>query len=236
MTANVADLRVFSSEGLMNQDLGCRHRYREGFTGIPVKVWNGWEVFTVSPTVMHAIIDSYQAEMVQHITASVADGLHADEAWIVALGVMASMFWLGNLVVIDSRTLQSDPGCVEIIAPDENGRYLVGDGWCWDQVDPDDVHTVHDDTTTATGLPGAVGPSSDREANEPAQQPLLDSLDDESTRILQALADTGTSRPEELVERSGLSLRIVLRRLSLLEHAKLVEHREEGFGLPGGAS
>jgi hypothetical protein len=79
------------------------------------------EVGTVSPEVMHAIIDSYQTETVQHITASVARGFHPDEGWISALAQTASMSWLRNLVVIDSRIRQGDPACVEIIAPDQTG-------------------------------------------------------------------------------------------------------------------
>jgi hypothetical protein len=146
-------LQVFSGEWLQSTDLSCHHRYREGFAGIPVTTWNGWQVFTVSPQVMRAIVDSHQAEMVQQITAFVALGFHTDEGWLAALRHLASVSWLGDLVVIDSRILQSDPTAVEVIAPDDAGRYRVGFGWSWDQVDPTTVHTIHGASTFGRQCP-----------------------------------------------------------------------------------
>jgi hypothetical protein len=158
-------LHVFSGEWLESTNPSCHHRYREGFAGIPVKAWNGWQVFTASPQVMRAIVDSHQAEMVQQINASVARGFHGDEAWLGALRHMASVSWLGNLVVIDSRILQRDPTIVEVIAPDDAGRYLVGFGWSWDQVDPATVHTIHGGSALGGQYPQpASAPDRPREA------------------------------------------------------------------------
>ncbi|QGN47985.1 hypothetical protein GKC29_14775 [Micromonospora sp. WMMC415] len=134
---------VFSGDWLENTDLSCQHRYREGFAGIPAGRWNGWEVFTVTLQVMRAIVDSHHAEMTAAIAASVAAGAHLDEAWLDALQRMASVSWLGSLVVVDSRVLHSDPALVDVIAPDKDGRYRVGFGWKWDVVDPVDIHTIH---------------------------------------------------------------------------------------------
>jgi DNA processing protein len=58
-----------------------------------------------------------------------------------------------------------------------------------------------------------------------------DALDDESARLLETIPARGTTGPEELAARSGLSLRTVLRRLSLLELAGLVERRADGIAL-----
>lgn len=134
--------RVYSGEWLANSETTCRHRYREGFTGTPAGNWNGWEAFSVTPPVMAAIIDSHHADMTALIAASAAAGRQLDEAWLDAVHHMASLSWLGPLVVVDSRVLHADPTQLEVVAPDETGRYRVGFGWCWDAVDPADVHTI----------------------------------------------------------------------------------------------
>nr|WP_230858806.1 DNA-processing protein DprA [Actinoplanes aureus] len=58
-----------------------------------------------------------------------------------------------------------------------------------------------------------------------------DSVDEESALILDALPPRGTSTPEELAAAARLTLRTVLRRLSLLEVAGLVVRREGGIAL-----
>lgn len=142
MSASRPDTHVFSGDWLQNTDLSCHHHYRKGFAGIPAGTWNGWQVFTVTPQVMRAIVHSHHAETAAAITTSVAAGAHLDEAWLDALQHMSSVSWLGSFVVVDSRVLHSDPTLVEVIAPDA-GRYRVGFGWRWDVVDPADVHTIH---------------------------------------------------------------------------------------------
>jgi DNA processing protein len=59
-----------------------------------------------------------------------------------------------------------------------------------------------------------------------------DALDEDSQLILEAVPRRGTAGPEQLAAKAGLSLRAVLRRLSLLEVAGLVERRAGAFGLP----
>ncbi|HEY0000617.1 MAG TPA: DNA-processing protein DprA [Actinoplanes sp.] len=58
-----------------------------------------------------------------------------------------------------------------------------------------------------------------------------DSLDEESALLLEAVPRRGTATPEELAAKAGLSLRTVLRRLSLLQLAGFVERREDGVAL-----
>jgi DNA processing protein len=58
-----------------------------------------------------------------------------------------------------------------------------------------------------------------------------DFLDEESALVLEAVPARGAATPEELTARSGLALRTVLRRLSLLELAGLVERRADGYAL-----
>jgi len=53
-----------------------------------------------------------------------------------------------------------------------------------------------------------------------------DELDEESALLLEAVPHRGTIAPEELAARAGLAVRTVLRRLSLLELAGLIERRD----------
>jgi DNA processing protein len=68
---------------------------------------------------------------------------------------------------------------------------------------------------------------------EPVRGPAhrRDQLDEESALVLEAVPHKGTIAPEELAARAGLAIRTVLRRLSLLELAGLVERREGGVAL-----
>ncbi|WP_106125675.1 DNA-processing protein DprA [Pseudosporangium ferrugineum] len=58
-----------------------------------------------------------------------------------------------------------------------------------------------------------------------------DGLDEESALVLEAVPHHGTAGPEQLAARSGLGLRTVLRRLSLLELKGLIVRREDGIAL-----
>jgi DNA processing protein len=92
------------------------------------------------------------------------------------------------------------------------------------------------DTTLVTGLPHvleAVGRIGEYFADRPrGPERPRDALDEESALVMEALPVRGTASPEELAAKSGLPLRTVLRRLSLLELAGLVERREGGIALP----
>jgi DNA processing protein len=59
-----------------------------------------------------------------------------------------------------------------------------------------------------------------------------DRLDEESALVLEAVPARGSIRPEELAARAGLPLRTVLRRLSLLELAGLIERPDGEITLP----
>jgi DNA processing protein len=91
------------------------------------------------------------------------------------------------------------------------------------------------DATLVTGVPHileAVG----RLGEYPLEQPRgpehrRDLLDEESALVLEAVPPRGTATSEELATRAGLTLRTVLRRLSLLELAGLVDRRDDGFAL-----
>ncbi|HET9519303.1 MAG TPA: DNA-processing protein DprA [Actinoplanes sp.] len=59
-----------------------------------------------------------------------------------------------------------------------------------------------------------------------------DALDEESALVLEAVPGRGVIGPEQLIARAGLPLRVVLRRLSLLESTGLLIRRDGGFALP----
>jgi DNA processing protein len=68
---------------------------------------------------------------------------------------------------------------------------------------------------------------------EPPRGPARrrDELDEESALVLEAVPHRGVIPPEELAAKAGLAVRTVLRRLSLLELAGLVERRDGGVAL-----
>jgi DNA processing protein len=62
-----------------------------------------------------------------------------------------------------------------------------------------------------------------------------DSLDEESALLLEAVPRRGTANAEQLAARAGMSLRTVLRRLSLLEMTGMVVQRDGGVALTAAA-
>jgi DNA processing protein len=93
----------------------------------------------------------------------------------------------------------------------------------------------HPAARLVTGLPHVleeVGRIGEYLADPPrGQQHARDSLDEESALILEAVPRRGAADPEQLAARAGLSLRTVLRRLSLLELAGLVVRRDGAVAL-----
>ncbi|MBM2617621.1 DNA-protecting protein DprA [Actinoplanes sp. LDG1-06] len=91
------------------------------------------------------------------------------------------------------------------------------------------------DATLVTGLPDvleAVGRIGEYPGAVPrGPERRRDALDEESAVILEAVPRRGSVTPEELAERAGVALRVVLRRLSLLELAGFVERRGNGVAL-----
>jgi DNA processing protein len=87
-----------------------------------------------------------------------------------------------------------------------------------------------------TGLPhvldlvGRVGVDMAPQVRGPDHR--RDELDEESALVLEAVPGRGAIGPEQLAARAGLDLRIVLRRLSLLETTGLLVRRDGGFALP----
>jgi DNA processing protein len=93
----------------------------------------------------------------------------------------------------------------------------------------------HPDAILVTGVEQvleAVGRIGEYMADPPrGRSHRRDELDPESALVLEAVPGRGTASPDELALRSRLPLRTVLRRLSLLELAGLVERRDGGVAL-----
>ena len=91
------------------------------------------------------------------------------------------------------------------------------------------------ETTVVTGLPHVleeVGKIGEYVAAPPrGRDHARDHLDEESALVLEAVPLRGTTDPEQLAAKAGLGVRTVLRRLSLLEMAGLVERRRGGIAL-----
>jgi DNA processing protein len=79
---------------------------------------------------------------------------------------------------------------------------------------------------------GAIGEYLPEPTRAPAHP--RDDLDEESALVLEAVPRRGTAGPEQLAAKAGLSLRTVLRRLSLLEMTGLVIRRDGEIALPPG--
>jgi DprA/Smf-like nucleotide binding protein involved in DNA uptake len=90
---------------------------------------------------------------------------------------------------------------------------------------------------TPAGHPEVVGGTGQHHppTGENPRQPY-DQLDTESAQIMRAVPDRGSVTPEQLAVRTGLPLRIVLRRLPLLELADLVHRHDGGVALAKGDS
>ncbi|MEV6635527.1 DNA-protecting protein DprA [Actinoplanes sp. NPDC051470] len=83
-----------------------------------------------------------------------------------------------------------------------------------------------------TGLPHVleeIGKIGDYEAERPrGPEHQRDHLDEESALLLEAIPSRGPADPAELAAKAGLSLRTVLRRLSLLETLNLITRHPNG--------
>ena len=133
--------RVFTGDWLTG-GCGC-HIYSEGYLGELVRRWNGWAVFRVTHDVAAAIVAQQQRTVHQEMIAAMGAGARASDAWLGTLASMPSVFWVQNIIVVDSRVGFADPTMAEVTTPDSGGCYTIGWGWMWDDTDAGDVHTVH---------------------------------------------------------------------------------------------
>jgi hypothetical protein len=127
--------------GFQPREIEC-HTYREGYAGILSRRWNGRAEFSVTRRVAEAIVRRHQRDFTNLMRQHNTGGDPAD-AWLTTLRSMASVTWLAEMIVVDSRGLHDDDTSVHIAAPSPQGRYLIGWGWMWDDVEAADIHTVH---------------------------------------------------------------------------------------------
>jgi DNA processing protein len=130
-----------------------------------------------------------------------------------ATQTMGRVLALGRhaMVVPGPVTSAMSVGCHELLRSDPHTRVVTGLAHVLDLV----------------GRIGADMAAPPRGAERPR-----DGLDEESALVLEAMPGRGTVGPEQLAARAGLDLRVVLRRLSLLETAGLLVRRDGGVALP----
>jgi DNA processing protein len=114
------------------------------------------------------------------------------------------------MVVPGPVTSAMSVGCHELLRSHPQARLVTGPAQVLEEVGPVGEHL-------ADPVRGPVRPR--------------DELDEESALILEAMPARGTVVPEQLATRAGLSMRTVLRRLSLLEMTGLVVRRDDGIAL-----
>jgi DNA processing protein len=114
------------------------------------------------------------------------------------------------MVVPGAVTSAMSVGCHELLRTNPQARLVTGP-----------AHVLEEVGRIGEYLADPVrGPSHPR-----------DELDEESALILEAVPLRGTALPEQLAAKTGLPIRTVLRRLSLLEMAALVVRRDGGIAL-----
>lgn len=114
------------------------------------------------------------------------------------------------MVVPGPVTSAMSVGCHELLRNSPAARLVTGPAQVLEEVGPIGEHLADP----------VRGPARPR-----------DELDEESALILEAMPVRGTVMAEQLATRAGLSVRVVLRRLSLLETAGLIVRREDGVAL-----
>ena len=115
------------------------------------------------------------------------------------------------MVVPGPVTSTMSVGCHELLRTDPSVRLVTGVAHVLDEV-------------------GRIG----EYLAEPPRGPghARDDLDEDTRLLLEAMPYRGVITADQLAARAGLSLRTVLRRVSLLETAGLVLRRDAGFALP----
>jgi DNA processing protein len=137
------------------------------------------------------------------VEAAVRSGARQTMARVLALGRSA-------MVVPGPVTSAMSVGCHEVLRQHENARVVTGL-----------PHVLEEVGRIGYDLAPVIrGPEHPR-----------DGLDEESALVLEAVPRRGTVGPEQLAARAGVALRVVLRRLSVLEAAGLIIRRSSGYAL-----
>lgn len=135
--ARVGRIGVFSGEWMWAHPVDGPDYLRIGFVGTMVQQWNGWAVFSCTRQVAEAIVADQQHQRTLHRNRLQRAGMPAAEAHRQVDQTMVSLAFVGDAIVVDQRVMLDDPGAVERITPDHDGRYVVmGGSWQWEAVDP----------------------------------------------------------------------------------------------------
>ncbi|WP_428962978.1 DUF4314 domain-containing protein [Micromonospora fluostatini] len=118
-----------------------------GYVGVLVDTWNGWAVFTCTPTVARAIVDDHTRARDTHRQDLAEQGFTGRQLDHLVDEAMARLWFDGDTLVADSTRLHHDPDAIERHQPDHEGRYTpMGRAWTWTAVDPYDCDRIVGDT------------------------------------------------------------------------------------------
>jgi DNA processing protein len=137
------------------------------------------------------------------VEAAARSGARQTMTRVLALGRPA-------MVVPGPVTSAMSVGCHEVLRHHREARIVTGV-----------PHIIEEVGRIGELAPLARGPAHRR-----------DDLDEESALVLEAMPRRGTAGPEQLAARAGVGLRVVLRRLTVLEAAGLIVRRDTGYALP----
>jgi hypothetical protein len=130
--ARVGRYAVFSGEWHLTDDEGP-DRYRVGYVGVLERDWNGWAVFACDRTVLEQVVAERAAAREadrDSVLSPAEQDRELDQRW-------GRTTFDGDVLVVDQRIMQGDPGAIERITARVDGRWSVRSmNLCWDAVDP----------------------------------------------------------------------------------------------------
>jgi hypothetical protein len=139
----IGGIAVFAGDWTWYRTGDGDDRIRVGFVGVLIDTWNGWAVFTCTRAVAEAIAAD-QGRMRADLHAwEVARGLSETDAAAGVDASMAQMWFDGDTLIVDQRTVDQDPDSIDRITARDDGTWVVmGWNWCWTLVEPGDCDTV----------------------------------------------------------------------------------------------
>jgi hypothetical protein len=139
----IGGIGVFAGDWAWYRDDGDRDRIRVGFVGLLIDTWNGWAVFSCTRSVAEAIVADHGRMRAEMRADEIARGLSEPDAAATVDASVSAMWFDGDTIVVDQRTVDQDPDSIERIAVRDDGSWVVmGWNWCWTVVEPGDCDTI----------------------------------------------------------------------------------------------
>ena len=141
--ARIGGIAVFAGDWAWYRNQGGDDRIRVGFVGLLIDTWNGWAVFTCTRAVAEAIAADQGRTRADLHASEVARGLSDTDAAASVDTSMAQMWFDGDSLIVDQRTVDQDPDSIDRVTARDDGTWVVmGWNWCWTVVEPGYCDTV----------------------------------------------------------------------------------------------